>query len=437
MKNNFTKYHKAVNYLEKLAQDPMQYDYTRMGAKTPAVFLERTKYFLNLLNNPQKDFKYIHITGTSGKGSTTALLHEILNKAKFKVGSFTSPFCSTSIEKIRAGNLLIDPNEFAQLVEKIKPAVNKMKNNSPFGRPSYFECFLGIAFLYFKKKKRDWVILEVGLGGLFDATNAIDYSQISAITNIGLDHTHILGSTKEKIAKEKMGIIKPNSNFFTTETDKKLLKIFKKRCLSLKTKFYQIQTNNKILELAKQSQLQGKYQAKNIAISLAIAKHLKIKDSLAQEAVKKVFLPCRFEVIQKNPLVILDGAHNFDKIKSVIHNLKNLTYDKLYTIFACGQTKNAFQMLKLIDKASKEVTLTSFETHYNHAKADNPKNLSSLLKRKATIEANPQKAFKKTYKKLKSNDALLITGSFYLAGELRKNWITENKILKTKKLNST
>lgn len=434
---SFNRYHQAVNYLEKLARDPLQYDYMRLHASSPAIFLERAKYFLKLLGNPDRGFKYVHITGTSGKGSTVAFLHEILHQSGLRVGSFTSPFACTSIEKIKVNDKLIKPNELARLIEKIKPAIAKMKQ-SRFGRSSYFECFFAIALLYFKQLRCQWVILEVGMGGAFDATNAIARSEVSAITNIGLDHTHILGKTRTKIAREKMGIIKTNSHFFTTETRSNLLKIFQRRCGQLKTKFHLINVPKDADIRVFETQMAGRHQQLNAALAMAIAKQLKISSNVIKNAIGKVSLPCRFEIMQKNPLVILDGAHNPDKIKSVIHNLKNLTYDKLYIMFACGRTKDARAMLKSLARAAEQIILTKFSHHvYYHAKAFKPEQISRHIGkfRNKKIESNPKKALSEILKKLKKNDALLITGSFYLAGELRKHWIPENQILKKRNTN--
>ena len=437
MKTSFKKYQQAVNYLEKMARDPLQYDYTRLGAANPAIFLERTKYLLKLLGNPHRGFKFIHITGTAGKGSTTAYIHEMLRLTGRRVGSFTSPFATTSIEKIKVNDKLIDPLAFAGLTEKIKPAIEAMKKTR-FGRPAYFECFLAIAFLYFKKMNCAWAALEVGLGGAYDATNVISGSRVSAITNIGLDHTHILGKTKAKIAREKIGIIKSNSHFFTCETNAKLIKIFQTRCRALHTKFHAVPIAKKtIADYKAKIKMTGEHQVKNAALAAAIARHLNISDNVINQAIARVTLPCRFEIMRKNPLIILDGAHNPDKIQSVIHNLKNLTYAKLYTIFACGRAKNAKQMLKSLTKISDEIIFTRFTANYNHAKAADPADLAKLIspRKKKRVEINAKKALRALLPKLKKNEALLITGSFYLAGELRKHWISEDNILKRRATN--
>ena len=467
---HFTPYYKAVHCLESLATLPLNADYLKRNAKDPNIYLERTACLLKLLGDPHRGFRYLHVSGTAGKGSTVAFLHQMLYLSGFRVGSFYSPFATTSIEKIKVNDKLINPLDFAKLTERIKIAAKKMVN-SKFGRPSYFECFFALALLYFKKTRCQWVVLEVGLGGKFDATNIISRSEVSAITNVGLDHTDILGKTLSAIARDKAGIIKPNSHFFTTETRPTLLKIFKEECLKKHTKLHTLSLRAKPDEaersLAKRSQpeaghplggnprinlgiatssrqgrtprndtemnLAGPYQLRNVALASAIGRHLKINDKIISQAIAETSLPCRFEIIQTNPLVILDGAHNPLKIKSVMHNLKSLTYKKLCIIFASARNKDARAMTAQLQRAADEIIFTQIKTA--ERKFRSAAELGKLIPsfKKKIIEPNPRQALKKALKKLKPQDALLITGSFYLAGELRKHWISEETILRKRK----
>ena len=148
---NFTKYHEAISYLEGLSNLPLQGDYI-IDRTDPSKYLARMRYFLGLLGNPQKNFKYIHITGTAGKGSTTNMIHVILRAAGKNTGCFTSPFVTSSIEKIKVKEKYISPDELADIVEHLKPYIDQAYAEGPYGRPSYFEIFLAIEFLYFKKK---------------------------------------------------------------------------------------------------------------------------------------------------------------------------------------------------------------------------------------------------------------------------------------------
>jgi len=158
------------------------------------------------------------------------MIHEVLLVSGKKVGSFTSPFVVTSIEKVKVGELYISPEEFADIVEYLKPFIDEAYISGPYGRPSYFEIFFAIALVYFKQQKCEWVVLEVGLGGRYDATNIIERPIVTAITNIDYDHTEILGKTLKKIAFDKAGIIKTGAEFFTTEQNKSVLAVFSEIC---------------------------------------------------------------------------------------------------------------------------------------------------------------------------------------------------------------
>jgi dihydrofolate synthase / folylpolyglutamate synthase len=417
----FKKYFDAVDYLEKLATSQHDQAYMNNRNNNPQQYVERTRELIKLLGNPHRGFKFIHISGTSGKGTTVSYLHHILYKTGYKTGSFTSPYATTSIEKIKVNDKLIDPLIFAKIVNDMKPAIEKMDRDYKYGRPSYFEIFFAISMLYFKKMKCNYVIMEVGCGGTYDAGMIVPKA-ISATTNIGLDHQHLLGNTLTKIAKEKAGIIRKNSHFFTTEKRPKLLKIFKDVCKKQNTKFHLISTDNI-----------HRISDANASLATSIAHHLKINDLTINSSIRETSLPCRFEIIQKNPLIILDGAHNPDKIKSVVHNLKNLTYDTLYTIFCSGTTKDAQKMISQLTKVSNELILTTVKG--KGREFYKPSDLARFTKsfKNKHIEQNPKKALASTLKKLKRNDCLLITGSFYLTGELRKHWISENNILNNRK----
>lgn len=218
-----------MSFLQGLNNLPLDGDYL-VDKHHADRYIKRMRYFLNLIGNPDKGMKLIHIAGTSGKGTVTNMVHEILLASGKNVGSFTSPFVTTPIEQIKVGDAYISPDEFADIVEYLKPFIDVAYTEGPYGSPSYFEIFFSIALVYFQRKKCDWVVLEVGLGGRYDATNVIERPSVTAITNIDYDHTELLGKTLRKIASDKAGIIKSGSAFFTTEQRPALLKIFSSIC---------------------------------------------------------------------------------------------------------------------------------------------------------------------------------------------------------------
>ncbi len=401
---DFSRYHAAVRYLEGLSNIQSGLDYMSARAPrgmrgNPSVYIKRMGWFLDLLGNPERDFKYIHITGTAGKGTVSTMIHYALVASGYKTGLFTSPFVTTSIEKIQVGELYIDPLEFADIVEEMKPLIDWAFRECPYGGPSYFERFLAIALVYFKKQKCEWVVLEVGCGGRYDATNVISAPVISAITNIDYDHMHILGKTLTKIAHDKAGIIKKGSKFYTTETRLRLRQIMEQECMKQGAEFNYVRGGNKELVQAMGLPAQAGFDAKDVQ------------------------LPARFEIIQPfdkahgKPLVIIDGAHNRAKMRNTAQKLQQLTFDKLHLVVALAANKEK----NILDVIRADYTYpTRFENHERKCM-----NLGGYTDANQALDAALSAA--------KTEDAILITGSFYLAGELRKRWITEETILKKRK----
>lgn len=413
------RYGKAIAYLDELATLPVKDDYMQ-GSSRPAVFLKRTAYFLKQLGNPQEDFKYVHIAGTSGKGTVTEMVHDALAASDTRAGSFTSPYVTAAIEKIRVGELYMAPAEFADIVEEFKPHIEAAKDG-PHGRPTYFEIFFAIALVYFKRQKCEWVVLEVGLGGRYDATNVIEHPVVTAVTNIDYDHVHLLGKTLLSIANNKIGIVKKESAFFTIEKRPALLKLFETRCNDVGAKFHALPA-------------QDDYQENNKRLAGAICRYIGISDSVAMRAIEKSRLPCRFEIMQENPYIILDGAHNPAKIRSTVANLKKLTYDKLHLIIGINALKDASALMKEIVPLADSMYVTSFNrTGIDSAK---PEELAQEARTHAKSDAlitvcdDPLRALEDATKAAKKNDAVLGTGSFYLCGELRERWYPEEWVLK-------
>ena len=392
--SDFSHYHSAVRYLEGLSNISSGHDYMGKRAHDPTIYIKRMQWFLDLIGNPEKGFKYIHITGTAGKGTVAAMVQKGLGARGYKTGLFTSPFVTTSIEKIQVGDLYIAPDEFVQIVEDMKPAIDEAFAKCPYGGPSYFERFLAIALLYFKKMNCEWVVLEVGCGGRYDATNVIAPPVISAITNIDYDHTHILGKTLTKIARDKSGIIKKGSKFFTSESRPRLRAIMEQICQEQGVSFTHVKGGNKEL--------------------------VRAMGFTAQD----IQLPARFEIVQKDPIVIIDGAHNRAKIRYTAELLKKLTYNKLHLVFALAANKER----SIIDQIPADfIYPTRFQNPERQAMnpvrdfVSNGVNLGGYTDSRQALDAALAAA--------RSDDMVLITGSFYLAGELRQRWYPEESIL--------
>ena len=415
---NFEPYFKVIKFLEGLYNLPLVAEYTRGPHQNPEIYIKRMRHFLDLLGNPEQGFKFIHITGTSGKGSVANAVHSVLVQAGYNAGLFTSPFVTTSIEKIKVREKLIAPKDLVEIVKNLKPLIDRTYQKGPYGGVSYFEIFTAIAFLYFKKMRCDWVVLEVGLGGRYDSTNIIKNPVITAITNIGYDHTHILGKTLSKIAKDKIGIVKTGSQFFTTEKRPALLKIFKSECAKVGASFNLVPSSKDYLET-------------NNNLVQNITGAIGIKESIINQGIKSARLPCRFEIIKRNPFIVLDGAHNESKMESTVSNLTKLKYQKLFLILGMAENKDASSILKILIPKANHVFTTRFEI--KERKCANPVTLGKIIRtiKKIPLETylDPWIALKRARKLATKKDLILVTGSFFLAGELRTKWHSEVETL--------
>lgn len=415
----FEHYFDAVHFLEGLNNLPMQNDYMNDGNRA-SIYIKRMRYFLTLIGNPDAGMRFIHITGTSGKGTVTNMLHEILNTSGQNVGSFSSPSVTTLIEKIKVKENFIAPKEFADIVEYLKPYIDKAYQNGPYGRPSHFEICLAIAFLYFKRQKCTWVILEVGLGGRFDATNVIERPHITAITNIDYDHTELLGKTLKEIAYDKAGIIKSGSVLFTAEQRPALKALFSTIASTKRVPIYYIRK-------------QSHHTAYNEALVSEIAHYIGITAACIKKGIQRSRLACRFETVAEKPRIILDGAHNRAKIQSTVYNLNQLSFKKLFVIIGITNTKDHLAMLEQIIPLADHVFFTKFQQ--KDRRAAHPLELYKKSRKyfkkgtEAVIHLDAWSALTHARSCAKKNDVILAVGSFFLAGELRKHWISENYIL--------
>lgn len=430
---NFVRYYAAVRYLEGLSNTANSDDYMK-GSKRPYVYLQRMRYFCNVLGNPEKGPKYIHITGTAGKGSVAHMIYTVLVRCGLKVGLFTSPFVTTTVEKFSINGLYIHPNEFADIIEEIKPVIDRMFVACPYGRPSYFEICTAIAFLYFKRQQCDWVVIEVGCGGRYDSTNVIPAPVASVITNIGYDHTKILGKTLTKIAYEKAGIIKPGCRLYTTERQPRLRQMFANMCEKLNVPMTYVSTPDTNMSV------EARYTLLNKALARLICCDMGIAGSIIEQGIREARLPCRFEIMQKHPLVILDGAHNDSKLATTIENIDHCTYQRLFLILGMAANKEAVASLRRLVERADIVIITRFQI--KERKAFPPDELLTLCKKVISdgkrktkqffLFTDPYQALDFALDQADADDAILATGSFFLTGDIRTRWVSEGRILQTR-----
>ena len=298
--------------------------------------LERIGELCERLGHPENKLKFIHVAGTNGKGSTSAMLDSILRAAGYKTGLYTSPFIRVFNERMRVNGENIGNGELAELTEYIKPIAEQMED-----KPTEFELITALAFEYFARHNCDVVILEAGMGGRLDSTNIINTSALSIITGIALDHTAFLGDTVEKIAAEKAGIIKQGVPVIYGGTDEAARAIIKSRADEMSSQFAcvdydKLKIKSLLLDGASfdfdeyqnlKIKLLGSYQPRNAAIVVTAIKALrengfKISDSALYEGLQSAEWQGRFEILSREPLIIFDGAHNPQGIEAAVESIK-------------------------------------------------------------------------------------------------------------------
>ena len=397
--------------------------------------------FMNKLNNPQNNLKFIHIAGTNGKGSTTTMLANVLKNSGYKVGKFISPYVISFNERIQINNEFISDDELSKYIKQIDPIILKMEQNGD--APNGFEIITAIAFMYFNDKKCDFVCLETGLGGRLDPTNVITTTIMSIITLIDYDHTKFLGNTLEEIASEKCGIIKKGKVTVTYPKQKKnVLDTIRSFCLKENNKLYI--PSLKLLDIIKcnhninyfsykgtyyKLNLIGKHQIYNalmviLASNIMINLGYKISFSAINSGISDTSFPARLEKFDNNPTIYIDGSHNVAGAEALKDFLYEYKGKKNYAIMSFTEGKDYSKFIEEIGSYFQELIFVEYKNKYK--KAENIKNLEKVAS-KLGIKSKLFDSITKAYEYVKSqenSDLLLVTGSLYLASDFR-NMLTE------------
>jgi dihydrofolate synthase/folylpolyglutamate synthase len=423
--------------------------YQKFGIK---LGLDRIKYILDELENPQENYKIIHIAGSNGKGSVCNFISSILIESGFNIGTYTSPHLHDIKERIVVNKKKISRIDFVDIIQEIKPIVEKMKKKGIL--PTYFEIITAISFQYFKKKKIDYAIIEVGLGGKYDATNIVN-PDITIITNISLEHQNILGKKIMEIAYQKAGIIKESIPIFTAANNESL-KAIKKIADEKKSPLYIIKNNDWIRlkntlkfqefhikgllkEYIVKTKLLGKYQGENITISIKTLEYLKnhginIKDIYIKKGIEKTINPGRMEIINNNPIVLLDGSHNSKGFKQLSEALKNdFKFDKLFFIIGILKDKNIKSMISSIISISNNIITTQSHNKRSINSLELEKIIKKLNKKNKNLKINSKNNIKDAIKYaltlINKNDLICISGSLYTVAEAREFLKKNRKVL--------
>ena len=299
--------------------------------------LDRTRELCEGLGNPQNNLKFIHVAGTNGKGSFCSMLSSVLSAAGYRVGLYTSPFVLRFNERMQVSGVPISDERLAEVTERVKPIAEAMRD-----KPTEFELITAIAFEFFCEEAVDVVILECGMGGRLDSTNVIDSPLLSVITGIALDHTAFLGDTVEKIAVEKAGIIKGTSPVLYGDTDASVLSIISEKAKAAGSEVYTVDPDDIVIQgmdiegtvmdfcdiKGLRLPLLGMYQPTNCArvlraIEILNTRGLEIGEDEIRRGIAMAKWPARFEIIERDPITIFDGAHNPEGIVAAVKSIEH------------------------------------------------------------------------------------------------------------------
>lgn len=407
---------------------------TRLG-------LESIGKLMDFMGNPQKKLRFVHVAGTNGKGSTTAFISNILISAGYKTGVFTSPYIQRFTERIKIDNNEIEPKELTKIIDFVKSKIQLMIDEG-YEHPTEFEIITAVAFEYFYRNNCDIVVLEVGLGGRYDSTNIIEAPEVCVITTISLDHTDRLGNTIAEIAYQKAGIIKPNSNTVIYPQKQEAEEVFEEVCKSQNAIMHKTNLDTlKLIEYSLEGQLfnyknyknlnirlLGDHQMFNAALAIDVCeilinKGFNIDYTNIKEGLLKTTWPGRLEIINNNPLILIDGAHNFEGGQALNAALDKYFADK-NKIFIVGFLRDK-DYQKTMDMLAKKAKLIITVTP-NNERALQSSELADVLKQYSDNVMDGitlENSLKVAYKNIDEHSIICVFGSLYMIGEIRKLYI--------------
>ncbi|QUI23556.1 bifunctional folylpolyglutamate synthase/dihydrofolate synthase [Vallitalea pronyensis] len=411
-----------------------------LGQYGSSLGLDRMKALLEYLGNPQDNIHVIHIAGTNGKGSVTSYITSILIQSGYKTGTYTSPAISDFQEMIQVNGYEIDKKELVACINLIKSAIEDMLADG-LQHPTEFEVITALAFLCFKESQCDFIVLETGLGGRYDATNVMEATTCCVITAIGMDHTNFLGDSIEKIAYQKAGIIKPNSEVVLYQQNDTIMEVIRTECQENKAKLHIAEVNDySLLETSYKGQvfsykafkemrihLLGKHQIKNAITAIEVAnvlinKGFHMDEESIKEGLAKARWPYRFEIVSENPFIVLDGAHNVQAAQALRQSIEAYFPEKnILFIFGVFKDKDYKRILEITAPlADTIITVTP-----NHQRALSSKEGAIIAKQFCSHVINGdtiENAVKISLELAKPDDVIIGFGSLSYLSALKNTW---------------
>lgn len=423
-------YQECQRYLEKIQN---------LGIKFG---LDNVRTILDSVGNPHQDYPLLLVAGTNGKGSVCALLTQILTLHDFRTGLFTSPHFVRVEERIRIGRKLIPVRNFCQILSLLRERIEDLiASKRLLAPPTYFELLTCLGFIYFKDQKVDIAVMEVGMGGRFDATNVAD-PLVTVITTISAEHQKFLGESLKQIAFEKAGIIRSGVPLVCGVKEKEAFLTIKKRAEELQAPFFGVlekrgslisRKNKKGYSFEYRSErgkyhfspaLRGLHQGRNAAVAIVAAEQLsqswkKLEKARIIQGIEKCQWEGRLEVVSHNPLIILDGAHNEEGAKALRNYMRAFISSPLILVFAMMRDKKIEKIAGILFPLAKKVILTRFP-YYRAASPEELKARTLRFGDRILVEPDPKKAFNLALQNATPQDSILVTGSLFIVGEIKK-----------------
>lgn len=443
-------------------------NYERMGSgkySNKDFKLERMQKLLEVLGNPQSKLATIHIAGTKGKGSTSVMVAEMLSAAGYKTGLFTSPHVTKYEERILVDGRQIDRESLVELVDQLVDIVEQMDGSPDLTSPTFFELTTALAWMYFNQEQVDYAVMEVGLGGRLDSTNICD-PIVSVITNISYDHMALLGNTIEEITREKAGIIKSGVPVLSGVTQPEAITVLEEVCEENQAPFYllnrdyswewdskpkaqtfadRINKNSETTSLRKIQvktpwsvveempvKLLGAHQAANAALAVTVLDFLRqqgtlLENSSMRSGMARLSWPARIEVVQKNPTVVIDTAHNDASINALLKTLKDdFSQQNRLLIFAASRDKDISDMLSTLLPQFQTIVLTQYLSNPRRVPVSELFELTQSIQQQTGNRANvivafsPEDAWLRAKECAAVDTLICVTGSFFIAAEIRE-----------------
>jgi len=440
-------YDAAIAYLETF----VNYERAHQPKAMRQVKLERMRRLCQRLGDPQRRFRSVLVAGTNGKGSICALLYAMLRESALRVGLYTSPHLESLCERIRVSGGpwaetqapdedWIPPDAFAALVESLQPLLEDFRNTSAEGPPTFFEVLTALAFTYFSRQRVDVVVAEVGLGGRLDATNILDQA-VSIFGPIDLDHMEVLGTDPVRIAKEKAGIIRPQQLVLSAPQQEAVDEVLTVSCETQGVPFIRCGrdltahvhrhdlrglgvtiTGLRGIYESVEIPLLGRHQAQNAALAVAALEALSttgIPHAIVARGLSRVDWPGRLEVVHEAPLVILDGAHNSHAAAALREALTELCPGRrIHVLIGMSQDKPVEALGRMLGDLAISATCTASR----HPRALHPMKLAKRLApfcADVHVMSDCADAYTYLLNAVSPADAIVVTGSLFLVGELR------------------